>query len=393
MINGKEWIEAREKELLGRLRRTAQTLIDEIGAEGPLDAEDAARRAVEIIVNLKGQLAFHRDDISAVCRNFGITEEPEPGTAFARAVRHARHWLERSMQYEKEIDSLRERIAELESDVENIAYEFRIDPAPEPGSDMAKLLQAAKSARTRSSTIEDENLKLLREIDEWKDASGLLCGDDPDGVRPEDLRSYIKVLESIRDNRDQFVIDAQRDSYQSAIAICFLVHRKFASQMSNEPYGNIANQQRARGAEACIEAIKESIPVGYGGRKIDWKLTSEETELARVEAWPEHPRRPHITVEMRRSAWNATPFACVYLERQIVDKSHLIVEVDVPISSEFNYGPCPYCKGPDREQCPYCCGSNKNLLLHAQYIASWMYYQWLAEQPVIFGHKAVVDGE
>ncbi len=35
--------------LKGRLRKTAQILIEAVGADGPMDAEDAAHKAVEII--------------------------------------------------------------------------------------------------------------------------------------------------------------------------------------------------------------------------------------------------------------------------------------------------------------------------------------------------------
>jgi len=38
--------------LKGRLRKTAQILIEAIGADGPMDAEDAARKAVEEIEQL-----------------------------------------------------------------------------------------------------------------------------------------------------------------------------------------------------------------------------------------------------------------------------------------------------------------------------------------------------
>jgi hypothetical protein len=50
--------DTREREvgqLLQRLATVAQILIDEVGAEGPLDAEDAAHKAVQIIRELRAK--------------------------------------------------------------------------------------------------------------------------------------------------------------------------------------------------------------------------------------------------------------------------------------------------------------------------------------------------
>ena len=45
--------------------------------------------------------------------------------------------------------------------------------------------------------LREENLKLLAEIEEWKTASGLERGGDPDGVTPDDLRAEIKRLDML----------------------------------------------------------------------------------------------------------------------------------------------------------------------------------------------------
>jgi len=48
------------RDLKLRLRQTAQILIEEIGAEGPTNAETAAANAVQLIRNLKAELATLR---------------------------------------------------------------------------------------------------------------------------------------------------------------------------------------------------------------------------------------------------------------------------------------------------------------------------------------------
>lgn len=45
--------EAEVERLKGRLRTTAQILIAKVGADGPMDAEDAAARAVRLIDKLR----------------------------------------------------------------------------------------------------------------------------------------------------------------------------------------------------------------------------------------------------------------------------------------------------------------------------------------------------
>lgn len=42
--------------------------------------------------------------------------------------------------------------------------------------------------------LERRNLELLNEIEQWKDASGLEVGGDPDGVTPDMLRKYIDKI-------------------------------------------------------------------------------------------------------------------------------------------------------------------------------------------------------
>jgi hypothetical protein len=50
------------------------------------------------------------------------------------------------------------------------------------------------------------NLKdALAEIEKWKDASGLECGGDPDGVTPDACREYWGNIESIAQERDDAV--------------------------------------------------------------------------------------------------------------------------------------------------------------------------------------------
>lgn len=50
--------------LRARLRTTAQTLIAEVGATGPMDAEQAATRAVERITTLRAEVARLREALA-----------------------------------------------------------------------------------------------------------------------------------------------------------------------------------------------------------------------------------------------------------------------------------------------------------------------------------------
>ena len=59
--------------------------------------------------------------------------------------------------------------------------------------------RVAELERERDS-LGDENRLLLAEVDEWKDASGLECGGDPDGVTPNSMRRYWESVESERDS-------------------------------------------------------------------------------------------------------------------------------------------------------------------------------------------------
>jgi hypothetical protein len=53
------------------------------------------------------------------------------------------------------------------------------------------------SFRKKINELETENLVLLAEIDEWKAASGLEIGGDPDGVTPKACRDYWENFELI----------------------------------------------------------------------------------------------------------------------------------------------------------------------------------------------------
>jgi hypothetical protein len=96
--------------------------------------------------------------------------------------------------WKERVRELSDRIRVLEGDVRAHATEFRV-AVPEPGTDAAKLLCEAKAERRRYNDLETENLKLLAEIDDWKYASGLVRGGDPDAVTPKDAREYREDLE------------------------------------------------------------------------------------------------------------------------------------------------------------------------------------------------------
>jgi hypothetical protein len=96
------------------------------------------------------------------------------------------------------------------------ATEFRV-ACPKPGTDAAKLLICAHNARWRCGALETENLRLLAEIDEWKDASGLERGGDPDGVTPDDLRNEMAHLRTTQEKSWGAADDAMCAQYEAVI--------------------------------------------------------------------------------------------------------------------------------------------------------------------------------
>lgn len=74
-----------------------------------------------------------------------------------------------------------------------------------------------KYLRDRSQRYEEENLVLLREVDEWKDASGLERGGDPDGVTPDDLRNEIAHLRAAQEKSWSAADEATCAQYEAVI--------------------------------------------------------------------------------------------------------------------------------------------------------------------------------
>lgn len=73
--NAFEQVKCERDEALDRLRATAQILISEIGADGPTNAEAVAAEAVQLIKNLRIELAqLHQEEKSAKLR---LAEEQE----------------------------------------------------------------------------------------------------------------------------------------------------------------------------------------------------------------------------------------------------------------------------------------------------------------------------
>lgn len=69
--------------LRARLREVAQVLIAEVGADGPMDAEDAARKAVERMVNLRALADEKAAEAGLYARRMGqaqkaLREKPSP---------------------------------------------------------------------------------------------------------------------------------------------------------------------------------------------------------------------------------------------------------------------------------------------------------------------------
>lgn len=107
-------------------------------------------------------------------------------------------------QWQLRVRELSERILKFEQDYCAAATEFRVQ-LPEPGTDAARLMVDARNARRRCAELETENLKLLAEIEEWKEASGLECGGDPDGVTPQQARDHWANIKRIAQQRDDAV--------------------------------------------------------------------------------------------------------------------------------------------------------------------------------------------
>jgi hypothetical protein len=66
------------------------------------------------------------------------------------------------------LNALSEIYIKAQSDLVAAATEFRVS-VPKPGTEMAKLLLDAKSARQRAAALETENILLLSMIDELRE--------------------------------------------------------------------------------------------------------------------------------------------------------------------------------------------------------------------------------
>lgn len=111
--------------------------------------------------------------------------------------------VEAVSKMQSEINRLRAELCDTktkliahEQDVRDAAGEFRI-PVPAPRTETAGLLASAVLSRRRAQRYEEENLVLLREVDEWKNASQLEIAGDPDGILPRHLAAYIAEQDAL----------------------------------------------------------------------------------------------------------------------------------------------------------------------------------------------------
>lgn len=111
-----------------------------------------------------------------------------------------------------EIDSLRQRVSDLKHALGEDAGWF-----------------------DRAKNAEQETLRLLAEIEAWKDASGLERGGDPDAVTPDDLRNEIANLHACQEKSWGAADEALLAEHEAEMAKVCLVVEQFCRQCEYRP--------------------------------------------------------------------------------------------------------------------------------------------------------------
>lgn len=242
--------------------------------------------------------------------------------------------------------------------------------------------------------------KLIDAADEimaWKEASGLECGGDPDGVTPKAAAEYWANIERIAQQRDDAVnsyLNCRQDleyckhhAHQSAAYICAKVASEYETT-DNSIAGMAWSDRNARAetARQCEKVLRDSKPEGWPGGRLQWAHTNvEDGDLPRIEAWPEHRTKPHFTVQMRKPYGQEMASADVVMthsEPDIDDLEYCIAEFSISFRDDLET--CSGCGGNMRHygiagvvDCPWCDGQGVSVMDEAMKMVIWIYNSWL----------------
>ncbi len=243
----------------------------------------------------------------------------------------------------------------------------------------------------------DRAIKAEREIERWKDASGLECGGDPDGVTPEGAAAYWANIERIAQQRDDAVKGylncrqdleyCKRHAHQSAAYICAKVAREY--EIEDSSVAGLAWSESAARIEAarrCEKTLRDATPEGWPGGRLEWAHTNVgDGDLPRIEAWPEHRTKPHFTVQMRKPHGQEMANASVVMthsEPDIDDMEYCISEFSIEFRDDLET--CSACGGNMRYHgiagvidCPWCDGQGVSVMDEAMKMVIWIYNSWL----------------
>jgi len=235
------------------------------------------------------------------------------------------------------------------------------------------------------------------EIAAWKDACGLECGGDPDGVTPKAAAEYWANIERIAQQRDDAVnsyLNCRQDleyckhhAHQSGAYICGVVEKELMSESSRMTSDKATEaMNNAAGAAMCARRLRNSTPEGWPGRRLQWAHTNvEDGDLPRIEAWPEHRTKPHFTVQMRKPYGQEMASADIVMthsEPDIDDLEYCIAEFSISFRDDLEA--CSGCGGRMRHygiagvvDCPWCDGQGVSVMDEAMKMVIWIYNSWL----------------
>jgi len=120
----------------------------------------------------------------------------------------------------------------------------------------------------------DRELSLLAEIEQWKDATGLMdSSGDPDGVTPDDLRNEIDQLRQSQEKNWGIADEAlcaeyeKKIQYERAACVRFLrecakADRDYASRLLADTMQSKPQADRYEREAAKLEAVAEKIELG-----------------------------------------------------------------------------------------------------------------------------------
>ena len=174
--------------------------------------------------------------------------------------------------------------------------------------------------KNKVKELEAKNLALLEEIEEWKKATGLEKGGDPDGVTPEDARKYWESL--VRVNTSP---------------VLYWYH----------------------------------VPTAQ-----------DDGGWSHIESRPDHCQRPIICV-MRMGGQAHAARVNITCQNSETKKRIIVADVIVPFRYDlvdclFCMGKgWTVFRGEEMEECPWCLGDKQSAMDEAKEIACAIYWSWL----------------